>query len=381
MKAVKFLHFSDLHLDMPFSSLKPGFEKQDLRRQDLLTVFDRIMTLADEEKTDIILIAGDLYEHHYVKKSTIDHINRKFRDMPQTKVFIIPGNHDPFIRNSIYNNYKWSNNVYILSEENPLVTVEDLKLRIYGVAFKSFYEEKASLENLGLVDESYINILLIHGTLDMNFRKSLYNPVKSTELAALGMDYVALGHFHRMFKKTAENLRIYNPGSPEPLGFDEEGEHGVFIGSIEMGWNSEKKFDIGFYNVSTRDYRTLEVRVDSACSDSQVIDMITCETEGLDGENMLLNIVLKGYTEPGYMIDTAKIKNVFSDSFFHFNIENETLPSYNFDELSSQPGLKGTFTRKMMKRIEGAESEKERYLLRKSLNYGIEALDRGKVEI
>jgi len=37
------------------------------------------------------------------------------------------------------------------------------------------------------------------------------------------MDYIALGHFHNTLRGVGKSENIYNPGSPEPLGFDEEG--------------------------------------------------------------------------------------------------------------------------------------------------------------
>ena len=45
MNSLKFLHFSDLHLDAPFSSLGDGLKIPEQRRQDLYDVFDRIIDL------------------------------------------------------------------------------------------------------------------------------------------------------------------------------------------------------------------------------------------------------------------------------------------------------------------------------------------------
>ena len=46
-----------------------------------------------ENQIPYLFISGDLYEHQYVKKSTIEFISREFDRIPNTKVFISPGNH------------------------------------------------------------------------------------------------------------------------------------------------------------------------------------------------------------------------------------------------------------------------------------------------
>jgi len=89
------------------------------KETDLLEVFGRIIDLAKKEAVDIILISGDLYEHEYVRKSTIHYINKKFSEIPETKVFIVPGNHDPCISNSYYQNFEWSKKcLYSVGEQD-----------------------------------------------------------------------------------------------------------------------------------------------------------------------------------------------------------------------------------------------------------------------
>ena len=60
---------------------------------------------------------GDLYEHSYIRQTTIEYINSLFMQIPSTKILIVPGNHDPYIKNSFYNTFKWSENVKIFNGE------------------------------------------------------------------------------------------------------------------------------------------------------------------------------------------------------------------------------------------------------------------------
>lgn len=375
MKKIKFVHFSDLHLDSPFTSIGPGIEKIGQRRQDLLDVFDIIIDIVKRNSADLLLISGDLYEHFYVKKSTIQHINNKFKEIGDKKVFIVPGNHDPYINNSYYKNFEWSSNVCILSEEKPKAELEDMGVCIYGMGFEDFYKDGSLSDELKAANDELINILLVHGTVDMNFTKKAYNLLTSEELSKLNMDYIALGHFHNRIDDIGQRGVIYNPGSPEPLGFDEEGEHGIYVGEI-----GKKLLDIEYVSVNRKHYRTLNLNIEGINSNEQAAAKISTSLGDLPLENYLVSIILKGYTDGEYRPDKTKIKRLLEKSAFYFDVKDETLPGYNYDELRNEPGLKGLFVRKILGLIDEASSEKERYLLMKSLYYGVEAIEKGRIE-
>ena len=85
-----------------------------------------------ENDIKYLFIAGDLYEQKYIKKSTIEYINNLFKEIPETKIFISPGNHDPLLKNSYYNNFLWNNNVHIFKPEfQKKQTYMDMALMIF----------------------------------------------------------------------------------------------------------------------------------------------------------------------------------------------------------------------------------------------------------
>lgn len=387
MKRVKFLHCADMHLDSPFTSLGADTGKASERRRDLRQTFGKIMDIAKTEKVDLVLISGDLYEHNYTGKSTIAYINDKFREILHTHIFIIPGNHDPYVANSFYRNYAWSSNVHILCGDNPEVVLHDLKTCVYGIGFKDFRQEAAQIRDIKLSQKDYINILLLHGTVDMDFRQDnhLYNPVGSSELAGLGMDYIALGHFHGRSDDIGGHGLIYNPGSPEPLGFDETGEHGVYIGSISKDGDGHRCLDMSFRCTGKRYYANMDVNISGCDTEEKVEDRIRAAVEGNrcgHGEkDGLFHVTLKGYAKPGLKIDTRQLTSCFKDRVFFMKIKDNTAPDLDFDAIKREPGLRGLFARKIFQRMEKTEDQHQRELLLKSLYYGIEALDSGKVEI
>lgn len=382
MKEIRFIHCADIHLDAPFTSLGSEKDKSSKRRQDLKNTFQRIIDIVKSERSELLLISGDLFEHSYTAKPTISFLNSCFRSIPETKVFIVPGNHDPYVTNSFYKISEWNSNVTILSEDKPFCKIDELNTCIYGIGFSSFAKENnTDLAELKPADSNYINILLAHGTVDMNIGDGVYNPMSSNDLAALGMNYIALGHFHNRIDNIGGKGLVYNPGSPEPLGFDETGEHGIYKGSIVKQDNGEVLLNVNFISLNSKSYNIAEIKVDGCGSNEEIISQISQYIENKDLSKTLLSLTLKGYIENGFRIDTQSIPLSFKDKIYYLKLKDETGINFDIDQISKEPGLKGLYTRKMLKRIEDCEDVKEKGILQKALYYGLEALENGKLEI
>ena len=220
---MKFVHIADVHLDMPFTTLetKKLSEKRRLEQREALK---KVIQYIKENNIPYLFICGDLYEEQYIRESTIEYLNRLFETIPSTKIFIVPGNHDPYIKNSYYARYNFSNNVKIFKEN--IEKFEENNVCIYGYGFEDFYMEKPEYKKIKIEDKSKIHILLTHGTLD-GTRKDymIYNPISKAEINGLEFNYVALGHIHKLSFKDEENQKVVYPGSLVALGFDELGKH------------------------------------------------------------------------------------------------------------------------------------------------------------
>lgn len=381
MQKLRFIHCADIHLDAPFRD--HGTQKYaEIRRQDIKTAFLNILNKAKETQADFLIISGDLYEHDYVTKKTMDWLNMVLTEA-ETPVFIIPGNHDPYIRNSWYKVWDWPENVHILSPERPHVILEELKLSVYGIGFSAFKEGKPDLSRINPPEEGYFNILIFHGTLDMDFTEQDYKPVSSDELKALNYDYYALGHFHTI--RNVDNI-VY-PGSPEPLGFDEPGEHGAFLVTMTLE-NGQVQNNSQFFKTSQRQYHQKYLDITEAGSLQEVKMRILEAVEGLDKQRDLVRLTLKGRTE--LALDPEEISDMFSD-WLYFKIRNETRKAFDLDLIEKSPTLKGAFVREIRERLKSIEKEiknhpenmllkEEAEKLEMALIFGLEALETRKIE-
>lgn len=216
---MKFVHIADVHFDIPLTTLDTrGLAEK--RRLEQRNAFKKVVDYIKDNNIEYFFICGDVYEHEYVKKSTIEYINRLFETIPRVKIFIVPGNHDPYIKNSYYMTFNFAKNVKIFTQKVEKIQYDNIC--IYGYGFDDFYIEAKNKEELIIEDREKINILLTHGDIygtDNNNMK--YNQIPKSLLNELEFDYVAMGHIH---KRECEGKIVY-PGSLTSLGFDELGEH------------------------------------------------------------------------------------------------------------------------------------------------------------
>ena len=209
---MRFVHIADMHFDMPFTLLSDRADLGEIRRLDQRKAFKKMIEYIKENNIEYLFIAGDFYEHNYIRESTIDFINEEFKQISETKIFITPGNHDPILKNSFYSKYNWNSNVKIFTSIPEKIETKDCN--IYGFGFDDFYMNESKLDSIQIEDKEKINILITHGSIDSSkTEERSYNPMSSRDLKQKGFDYIALGHIHKRGD--------FYPGSTVSLGFDE----------------------------------------------------------------------------------------------------------------------------------------------------------------
>lgn len=375
VRKIKFLHCADIHLDCPFSSLPDTLAEQ--RNQALKNVFSNIIDLAQKEQVNALFICGDLFEHNYVSMATINFINEGFKKLPDVKIFLSCGNHDPYIKNSHYATYEWEENVIVFKKHISYAYIDEFDTYVYGSSFCNFEEHESTVPNFDPLNRDGINILLTHGTFGMDFVESKYNPLYMPYLEEINMDYIAIGHFHSKFI----NGNVYNPGSPEPLGFDEEGEHGVFLVTIDK--QSSLSIDAKFIPTNLSYYKTLELNFPLIDNDMFVIDKIknTVLPKLENPKATLLQLKLKGFVPRDVILDSNFIYNSLFYEFLYLNFMDETTPDYDWESLAKEPGLRGSFVSKLLQRINSSQDESLKKVLFMALHFGISAIDNNDVDV
>jgi len=327
---MKFIHIADLHMDTAFTSLENKAKLGNTRRQEQRETLKKVIDYIIENNIEFLFISGDFYENNYIRKTTIEYINNLFLKIPETKIFISPGNHDPLTRNSYYNKFTWADNVHIF--KNKIEKVSLPNVNIYGFGFNNFYSDSSKVEEIELEEKNKINILVVHGDLDQSQTiEEQYNPISSAKLQKVGFDYVALGHIHNQMIK--ESL-VY-PGSLISLGFDEPGEHGMIVGEIK-----DKKLTHEFITIDERKFYEKPLDITAINEEELLIEIIN----NTDKEAMY-KIILEGTRN--FEINLSRILEQITNENI-LKIKDNTKTKYDLDKIKEENNLRGMFVKEML---------------------------------
>ena len=366
----KIIHTADIHLDAPFSLL--DVQKAQMRKNELRDTFTSIVQLAESEKADIMVIAGDLFDSGFVTKETSELLVSLFSSVPSCRFVIVPGNHDYIWGHSPYRKENFPKNVYIFDKEQiSCFSFPEIGVDVYGYAFTSDGYTENPLEKKLQLQKSRVNVLVAHGDVG---GKSKYCPLSVNDIMKSGFDYVALGHIHLGGRvQLAGNTYYAYSGCPEGRSFDECGTKGVIIADLTKN-STQLSANFKNYRTCKRRYEKLTVDITGISTQEALFD---CVKEAIEkekyGADVLLRVRLVGQISPETTLYPKKL-DAASLGLFYLEVEDASSPLLNYDELKNDISVRGAFFRELLPLLQ-SENEDERRIAADALRYGLAALD------
>lgn len=374
MNKVKIAHTADLHFDTPFKEIGENLRK--VQKEELKEVFINIIHYCRRELVDILLIAGDVFDNFTLSRDTLYFMENALKQIPNIKVFISPGNHDPYGEKSFYKVINWPENVYIFKGGLEKVVIEELNTIVWGAGFREKYIKTSMMKDFKEVS-NYINIMVIHGELSNSGEGNEYNPISIKEISESGMDYVALGHRHAYtgINKVGNTSYAYS-GCPQGRGFDELGDKGIIFGNVSKGVS-----DLEFVKMSKRNYEEVEVDISDAFGYEEVKFKILSSIKDEDKKNNLFKIILTGEISANFNIDESVLREILNREFYFVKVIDSTRMKLDIDEISRGYSIKGSFATVLLEKLENAADEEEKEIIKMALKIGIRSLSEGEVKI
>lgn len=126
---MKILHLGDLHLGKRVNEIS--------MIEDQKFILDQIVTLVKEEKIDVILLCGDIYDKAIPTIEAIHLLDEFLEELSdlKVKVLMISGNHDSSERLSFGRNLFKRSNLYIASQFNQEIEKITIKEDGYNINF------------------------------------------------------------------------------------------------------------------------------------------------------------------------------------------------------------------------------------------------------
>lgn len=352
---MKILHASDFHLDSPFQYLSP--QQAMIRRRELRELPAALAQLARQASVDLVLLPGDLFDGQRVYPETIDTLIQALGRL-EIPVVIAPGNHDCADGVSPYLTAQWPDNVHIFTQAKlSQVEFPALNCVVHGCAFTAPHRTDEPLAAFSAPNDGKLHLLCVHGEVGV---AGHYGPIPPAALARSGVSYAALGHIHACSGLQREGGTHWAYcGCPEGRGFDECGEKGVLLITIE-----NDRIDSEFCPLCRRQHRIDRVELAQ-------FDEYLSSAKGRD----LVRLMLTG--ETAQAPDLTALAQRGARHFFYLELRDETNLPQDLWARAEEDSLTGLFLREMRSQLDRAPEEHRSALLL-ATRFGLAALMGGE---
>ena len=365
---LKILHTADIHLGAKFPGLG---NKGDSQREQLRTTFKNIIATAIDERVNIILIAGDLFNANQQPQKNIDLVIEQFNLLGSNNipVCLIPGTHDSLDPSSIYRKVDFEgkcSNLKIFADENiSSKEYPGLDLTVYGKPNLSNRSYISPLKGLNRSTLSKFHIAMAHGSFCIPEKIAEDDHVfRLEEVKASGMDYLALGHWHRVYS-CSEKPPAWYSGPPEWIPDQRERGAVLLVSLLDSGEVKVEPRKLGL-----RDYDEIEIDM------SEIQDLAMLKARISDGanQNLIRKVTLKGLRDAEVIANPEELETDLRENFFHLDVMDKSHPRSREITAHEERLIMNRFIRLMKEQIESSEGE-EKDTAESALQYGVALLD------
>ena len=311
---MKLVHLADLHLGKKVNEFSMIDDQEYILKE--------IINIIDDEKTDGVLVAGDVFDRPIPSEEAIklwdDFLNAMAKRNIQ--VFAISGNHDSAVRFAEHTSLMDSTGIHLSPEYNGKtnkyqIEKQGVKVNIYLLPFikpihvRHYFPDedinnytdacRVAIENMQ-VNKEELNILIAHqfvtGATRCDSEEISVGGLDNVDVTVFeDFDYVALGHIHG--KQTIGRETIRYSGTPLKYSFSEK-NHVKSVTVIEI----DSKKDISVREVNLTPRRDMaEIR--GKCSDL----MQGISNENVDANDYLQVVLTDENDVPNAMSDLRRV--------------------------------------------------------------------------
>src|SRR5262245_54361599 len=214
-RSLRVLHTADVHLGSDgYGNAEQRAAHEARARRGFRSVVD--CALADA--VDLVLIAGDLFDHNRVPDELVESVRGELGRLRQP-VVIMPGNHDSLYPSAIYDRHDMAAGAHhvrvIRRLDGETIDLPDLDAVIWGRAMEEHAPEFQPLAHLPGRAKDRWCLAMGHGFFyEEGQRPERSSPIRAEEIRDSGWDYIALGHHHVRADVSRGSVVAYYAGAP-----------------------------------------------------------------------------------------------------------------------------------------------------------------------
>jgi DNA repair exonuclease SbcCD nuclease subunit len=359
---MKLVHASDIRLGAGFCGLKLAGDKI---RAGLKSALIRIVDYALNEKADLVIFSGNLFDNHEVSKNLQDFAAGQLRRLSPIPVIVLPGNRDSIADTSFWRTWegiRQPSNIYLLSDKKkPYIKIPALDCTVYGLPQSGQDDGGISRKRLGPLQSSKFHIAIICGNM-----ADLGGGDTAAEM--LGQyDYVALGGQSAFLDLSCPHYRAAFCGAPEQLGFEDCNAGNLALIQID----GPKKAVVSRVPFGKFEWKQVEFQAKEIANN----DDLLLKIREMAGPDVFLRVKLTGLALFESALDLQMVQNTMQDEFAYLDIIDEMIvfPEDVSEVKASEKTILGQYLRLISKKLKESD-ESEKAHLEKSIRIGYSLL-------
>jgi DNA repair exonuclease SbcCD nuclease subunit len=364
-RMLRLLHTADVHLGARHADLG---EAATAQRERQMAAFVATVDLAIAERVDVVLIAGDLFDSNTQPRRTVERVGAEIRRLGAARIrtVIIPGTHDVYDRASIYRVHDLKalagstqddDLVTILTPDRPEVRLAACDVTVHGVVFATKRAPHSPLRDVRVAagDGTTWHVGLVHGALAIPGKTDGDEVVVTREeIAASGLDYLALGHWHSTQQGKAGGTTYAYSGAPEPVAVSQDGAGKVLVVSLEEV-STNRIVSVEERRVGRTRFETLEI--DAATIDDQ--PALTRRIAALANPDLVLDVRLTGVRPDELDVSAEEVEEGLKSAFLKLRVRDVSKAALTEGPLPSPDTIPGAFIRNVEARIAELEAAED----------------------
>ena len=365
-RMLRLLHTADVHLGARHADLG---EAATAQRERQFAAFKASVDLAIEQKVDLFIIAGDLFDSNTQPRRSVERVAAELQRLAGAKIrsVLVPGTHDCYEHSSIYRAYDLKamagstpddDLVTVMTPDRPSIDLPALDATVHAVVFPSKRAPYSPLRDVH-VDRAAEprpatwQIGVVHGALAIPDRTDRDEVVVTKEeIAATGLDYLALGHWHSAQKGKAGTTTYAYSGAPEPVAVDQDGAGKALLVTLDEAAGKRtvmvEEEPVG---------RTTFERVDLDAARLKGQPDLLARLQAKANPDLVLEVRLTGVRPDDLDIDTSEVEDQLKASFLRVRVRDQSMPALSEGAIPSADTITGAFIRNVEGRIAELEAD------------------------
>jgi len=359
---LRLLHTADVHLGARHADLGEGATAQ---RERQFAAFVSTIDLAIAEKVDLVLVAGDLFDSNTQPRRSVERVAAELKRLAAATIrtVVIPGTHDVYDRSSIYRAHDLEalagsapddDLVTVLTPDRAEVHLAACDAIVFGRVFATKQAPHSPLAGLdaGADERATWKIGLVHGAIAIPGRTDRDDVVVTTEeIAASGLDYLALGHWHSTQQGTAGGVTYAYAGAPEPVAVDQDRAGKVLLVTLDAK-SGARSVAIEERVVGRTRFEPVELDAAAIASQPSLVEQLA----GRADPDLVLDVRLTGVRPDELDLDVDEVEAALSPSFLRVRVRDASLPALTEGALPPPDTIAGAFIRDVEGRIAELEA-------------------------